>query len=47
MILKDWILPILMGIVSSYLLLSILFNNPEFKQRFINLLKNNNINNFH
>jgi hypothetical protein len=35
MVLQNWILPILIGIVSAYLLLSILYNNyPHIRQKF-------------
>jgi len=38
MVLQNWILPFLIGIVAAYLLLSILYNNyPEIKQKFSDL----------
>ena len=37
MVFKDWSLPILIGVVASYVLLSILYNNPYIKSKFMNL----------
>ena len=38
MVLQNWILPFLIGIVSAYLLLSILYyNSPELRQKFSDL----------
>ena len=38
MVLQNWILPLLIGIVATYLLLSILYNNsPELRQKFSDL----------
>ena len=38
MVLQNWILPLLIGIVAAYLLLSILYNNsPELRQKFSDL----------
>lgn len=37
MVLTDWILPILIGIVASILLLSILYNNKTLRQKFSDL----------
>ena len=38
MLFENWILPILIGIVSSYLLLTILYNNTYIKSQFNNLV---------
>lgn len=40
MVLVDWILPILIGIVASLLLLSILFKDPENIKKIKNTFKN-------
>ena len=38
MVLQNWILPFLIGVVSAYLLMSILyFNSPTFRQNFSDL----------
>ena len=37
MVLTDWILPVLIGIVASVLLLSILYNNKALRQKFTDL----------
>ena len=38
MFLQNWVLPILIGIVAAYLLMSILYNNyPEVRQKFSDL----------
>ena len=38
MVLQNWIFPLLIGIVSAYLLLSILYNNyPHIRQKFSDL----------
>ena len=37
MVLTDWILPLLIGIVASVLLLSILYNNKALRQKFTDL----------
>ena len=38
MVLQNWILPFLIGIVATYLLMSILYNNyPEVRQKFSDL----------
>lgn len=38
MVLQNWILPILIGIVATYLLMSILYNNsPRLRQKFSDL----------
>ena len=37
MVFNNWILPILIGVVASYVLLSILYNNPYIKSKFMNL----------
>jgi hypothetical protein len=34
---QDWILPFLIGIVSAYLLISIVYNNPVLRQKFSDL----------
>ena len=37
MVMKDWVLPILIGIVAAIALISILYNNPTVKQAFADL----------
>ena len=37
MFVKDWLLPILIGIVASIALISILYNNPKVKQAFADI----------
>ena len=37
MVLKDWVLPILIGIVASIALISILYNNTKVKQAFADI----------
>jgi len=38
MVLQNWIFPLLIGVVSAYLLLSILYNNsPILRQKFADL----------
>ena len=37
MVLKDWILPTLIGIVAAFLLLAILYNDPYIKSKFSDL----------
>ena len=44
MILVDWILPILIGIVAAIALISILWNNPKVKAYFADIIGLNNDN---
>jgi hypothetical protein len=37
MFVKDWLLPILIGIVAAIALISILYNNPKVKQAFADI----------
>ena len=37
MFIKDWLLPILIGIVAAITLISILYNNPRVKQAFADI----------
>ena len=37
MVMKDWVLPILLGIVAAIALMSILYNNPRVKQAFADI----------
>ena len=37
MVLKDWVLPILIGIVAAFALISILYNNSKVKQAFADI----------
>lgn len=51
MVLKDWVLPILIGGISAFILISILYNN-DITQPFTNngaliQLQNSNVNNSH
>ena len=51
MVLNEWVLPILIGGISAFILISILYNN-DIKQTFTNngsliQLQNSNVNNSH